>query len=113
MDSHHDIEAQNSYRPLPPAPYLTGNNLQNSQRPKRCHDVLIHALQPFLLKRLLAACYLNRGLQVLADERNQIDPMHRVRVNEFAPPHILRRLGLRGELICRGGSGPVEAASIG
>jgi Ankyrin repeats (many copies) len=70
VDNPHDTEAQNSCRPLPPVPYLPSNNLQNSQRPKRRHDVLIHALQPLLLKCLLATCCLNRGLQVLADERN-------------------------------------------
>jgi len=75
-------------------PYVpTSRPLHNPQRPKPLQHVFVHSRKPLLLKHLLPAYGLYDCLHMLPDKRNEIDTMHRIRVDEFTLAQILRGLG--------------------
>lgn len=91
------------YFPLPDTPLPTPtHHSHNAQLTKAVQHILIHATQPLLLKRLLTPRSLNRLLQVLADEDDEIESVHGVRVDEVALAYVLWGFGLGGVVGLRG-----------
>jgi hypothetical protein len=81
----------------------------NPQLTKPLDDILVHARQPLLLEPRLAAGTLHRRLQVLAHKRDEVQPVHGVRVQQLALARVFGGFRLRG----RKGIGlgwPVEGA---
>jgi hypothetical protein len=81
----------------------------NPQLAEPLDDILVHARQPLLLEPRLAAGTLHRRLQVLAHKRDEVQPVHGVRVQQLALARVFGGFRLRG----RKGVGlgwPVEGA---
>jgi hypothetical protein len=81
----------------------------NPQLAKPLDDILVHACQPLLLEPRLAAGTLHRCLQVLAHKRDEVQPVHGVRVQQLALARVFRGFRLRGRKGV-GLGGPVEGA---
>jgi hypothetical protein len=68
----------------------------NAQLSKAFENLFVYTTQPLFLKSLFSTYLLNDLLKMLPNERNKIDLMHRIRVDEFALAYVLWCLGLCG-----------------
>jgi hypothetical protein len=85
------------------------NTLHDAQLAKPLQHILVHAAQPLLLELLLAARVLNGVLQVVAHDYDEVEAVHRVRVDELALALVFWGFGLGGP-VWGWFVGPVEAA---
>ena len=81
----------------------------NPQLAKPLQHILIHATQPLLLEPLLPTRRLHRLLDMLPYESDEVDLVHRVRVEQVALAHVLGGLGF-GWVV--GFGRPVETAAL-
>src|SRR5690349_10466012 len=84
--SESERAAQLNRAALSSCPIISASH--DPQLPKPLNNILIHPLQPLLLKPLLATTPLHNLLQMLANKRHKIDPMHRITVHEFALTYV-------------------------
>lgn len=85
------------------------NTLHDAQLAKPLQHILVHAAQPLLLELLLAARVLDGVLQVVAHDYDEVEAVHRVRIDELALALVLWGFGLGGP-VWGWFIGPVEAA---
>jgi len=68
----------------------------NAQLPKPFKNLLVHSAQPLFLEGLFSTHLLDDLLKMFPNERNEIDLMHRISVDEFAFADVFRCLGFGG-----------------